>query len=160
MPASRTETGSLSDLVHIFFDVDYTILGRDSTLRPGTREVFARLVEDGHDVYVWSGEGVRMAVVREHELEAFVTGVYGKPLLDYHSRIGEFRVPVVPDFVIDDYPGIVRAFGGVCIPDYLGRFHGADDRELEVVYEIICAHAAGEVPDHPRYYPRPSLDAR
>jgi len=23
------------------------------------------------------------------------------------------------------------------------------------VYEIICTHAAGDVPDHPRYYPTP-----
>ena len=144
--------------MHIFFDVDYTILGRDFTLRPGTHELFARLRDDGHDVYVWSGEGERWGVVRKHGLEEFVLGVFGKPLLDYENRLSEFGIPVVPDFVIDDYPGIVRAFGGVCIPDYVGQFDGHDDRELEVVYEIICAHAAGEVPDHPRYYPRPVVD--
>jgi hypothetical protein len=141
--------------MHIFFDVDYTILGRDSTLRPGTHEVFTRLREDGHHVYVWSGEGVRWGVVRNHGLEHLVHGVYGKPLQDYENRLEEFGVPVVPDFVIDDYPGIVRAFGGVCITDYLGKFDGREDRELEIVYEIICAHHAGDVPDHPRYYPTP-----
>ena len=44
----------------------------------------------------------------------------------------------------------------MCITDYVGRNFGDghDDRELEIVYEIICTHAAGELPDHPRYYPR------
>jgi hypothetical protein len=141
--------------MHIFFDVDYTILGRDFTLRPGTVEVFTRLREDGHDVYVWSGEGERWGVVQKHNLEDLVMGVYGKPLIDYHRRLPDFGIPVVPEFVIDDYPGIVRAFGGVCIPDYVSKYDGEDDRELEVVYEIICTHAAGDVPDHPRYYPSP-----
>ena len=111
--------------MHIFFDVDYTILGRDYTLRPGTHDVFTRLREDGHQVYVWSGEGERWGVVRKHGLEELVDGVYGKPLHDYEARLGEFGVPVVPDFVIDDYPGIVRAFGGVCITDYVGLNYGA-----------------------------------
>ena len=142
--------------MHIFFDVDYTILGRDSTLRPGTHEIFTRLRKDGHHVYVWSGEGERWGVVRNHGLEDLVHGVYGKPLHDYEERLAEFGVPVVPDFVIDDYPGIVRAFGGVCITDYVGlNFgEGIHDRQLDVVYDIICTHAAGEVPDHPRYHPR------
>jgi hypothetical protein len=145
--------------MHIFFDVDYTILGRDFTLRPGTHEVFARLRDDGHDVYVWSGEGERWGVVRKHGLEELVVGVYGKPLLDYENRLEEFGIPVVPDFVIDDYPEIVRAFGGVCITDYVSVHDGHNDVELEVVYEIIRALAAGEVPDHPRYYPSPVADA-
>ena len=59
--------------MHIFFDVDYTILGRDSTLRPGTHEIFTRLRDDGHHVYVWSGEGERWGVVRNHGLEDLVT---------------------------------------------------------------------------------------
>src|ERR1700704_724499 len=76
--------------MHIFFDVDYTILGRDYTLRPGTHDVFTRLREDGHQVYVWSGEGERWGVVRKHGLEELVDGVYGKPLHDYEARLGEF----------------------------------------------------------------------
>ena len=31
----------------------------------------------------------------------------------------------------------------------------ADDEHGEVIYEVICTHAAGEVPEHPRYYPTP-----
>jgi hypothetical protein len=144
--------------MHIFFDVDYTILGRDYTLRPGTREVFERLVEDGHFVYVWSGEGERWGVVQRHGLEDLVHGVYGKPLQDYVNRLADFGIPVVPDFVIDDYPGIVRAFGGICITDYISLSDGHADRELEAVYEVISLQAAGDVPDHPRYYPPPPVD--
>ena len=89
-----------------------------------------------------------------------MSGVYGKPLHDYRSRLDEFRVPVVPDFVIDDYPGIVKCFGGLYITEYFGAPFGADassateDRELEVVYELVTTFAAGGVPDHPRYYAR------
>jgi hypothetical protein len=146
--------------MNIFFDVDYTILGQDFSLRPFTHDVFTRLGEDGHDVYVWSGEGERWEVVRKHELEHLVKGVYGKPLQDYHRRLPEFGIEVVPDFVIDDYPGIVRAFGGICIPDYINRLDGANDRELERVYEVIVAQVAGATPEHPRYYPRPDVPSR
>jgi hypothetical protein len=144
--------------MHIFFDVDYTILGgRDLTLRPHTHEVFTRLREDGHEVYVWSGEGERWEVVRRHQLEPLVSGVFGKPLHDYMNRLDEFKVPVVPDFVIDDYPGIVRCFGGMYIPEYFGRPYHAngdagEDDQLEIVYDLITQCAAGKVPDHPRYY--------
>jgi len=124
-------------------------------LRPHTVEVFTRLVEDGHNVYVWSGEGERWSVVRTHGLEPLVSGVYGKPLHDYRERLDEFNVPVMPDFVIDDYPEIVRAFGGMCVPEYLGERHTADsgDTVLQTVYEVITTLAAGDTPQHPRYYP-------
>ena len=140
--------------MHIFFDVDYTILGGvDRSLRPLTHEVFTRLREDGHLVYVWSGEGERWGVVRGHDLTDLVSGVYGKPLSNYMSRLDEFKVPVVPDFVIDDYPGIVRCFGGICIPEYYSRAYHAEDRALEQVYETITVLASGATPTHPWYYP-------
>ena len=41
----------------IFFDVDYTILGLDDTLRPNTKETFQRLLDDGHEIHIWSGMG-------------------------------------------------------------------------------------------------------
>jgi hypothetical protein len=106
-------------------------------------------------VYVWSGEGERWTVVRTHGLEELVSGVYGKPLHNYRERLDEFKVPVVPDFVIDDYPGIVRCFGGMCVPEYLGvaRHGGVEDRMFDEVYEVIGVLAAGGVPEHPRYYP-------
>jgi hypothetical protein len=144
--------------LHVFFDVDYTILGGyDFSLRPYTVEVFERLRDDGHHVYVWSGEGQRWTGVRSHGLEHLVDGVYGKPLDDYRARLGEFDVPVVPDFVIDDYPGIVRCFGGMHVPEYLGGARrangpGADTVFLEV-YDAIRGLATGDTPDHPRYHP-------
>ena len=36
--------------MNIFFDVDYTILGLDDTLRPGTTETFQKLKDDSHDI--------------------------------------------------------------------------------------------------------------
>ena len=151
--------------MNVFFDVDFTILGADGhSLRPLTREVFARLRNDGHAVYVWSGEGERWAVVRRHELGDLVDGVYGKPLHHYRARLAEFNVPVVPDFVVDDYLDIVRCFGGICIPEYqgvhyLGTPGGGGDTALEEVYQAIRVVAAGGTPDHPRYHP-PSFAER
>jgi len=121
-------------------------------------DVFSRLVDDGHQVYVWSGEGERWNVVRDHGLEQFVSGVYGKPLHDYRERLPEFKVPVMPDFVIDDYPGIVKCFGGMFVPEYLGARHtpsidSGGDTVLQTVYDVITTVAAGGTPEHPRYYP-------
>ena len=130
--------------MNIFFDVDYTILGMDGSLRPGTVEVFGQLVARGHDVYVWSGMGVRWDEVRRAGLEPFVTGVYRKPLSDYRAGLELCGVPVVPDFVIDDYPEIVGVFGGVFIKEYLSR-HQADE-EMYAVLAQIDAHVS-PVPD-------------
>ena len=43
----------------IFFDVDYTILGLDDSLRPGTMETLQKIKDDGHEIYIWSGMGER-----------------------------------------------------------------------------------------------------
>jgi len=110
-------------------------------------------------VYVWSGEGERWPVVRTHRLEHLVSGVYGKPLHDYRERLEMFKVPVVPDFVIDDYPGIVRCFGGMHVPEYFGgrsplRGETApEDTVFHDVYDAIALLARGDTPAHPRYYP-------
>ena len=124
----------------IFFDVDYTILAVDNSLRPGTRDTVERLISDGHDIYIWSGVGLRNAEVRQHELEDLVSGVYRKPIQDYVAGLAEFEVPHWPDFVIDDYPGIVESFGGVvCQPYY---FRSPSDTEMERIYGIISEFAA------------------
>ena len=146
--------------LHVFFDVDYTILGGyDHSLRPHTVEVFERLRDDGHHVYVWSGEGERWPVVRTHRLEHLVSGVYGKPLHDYRERLHQFNVPVVPDFVIDDYPGIVRCFGGMHVPEYFGGRSGdrgeppARTPSSTTSTTRSSLLAGGGTPTHPRYYP-------
>ena len=121
--------------MNIFFDVDYTILALDDSIRPGTKETFQRLVDDGHKVYVWSGVGLRWEVVRKHDLEGLVSGVYEKPTDHYTERLPEMGLPVEPDFVIDDHPEVVAAFGGAWVPHYF--FGNSHDQPMAHVYEII-----------------------
>lgn len=128
--------------MNIFFDVDHTIQGEDGSLRPGTRELFRQLNEDGHDVYVWSGMGLRLEDVRRHELDALVRGVFHKPVTQFADGIARFNIPVIPDFVVDDYPGIVEHFGGFCIRDYWAALEQPDDREMDHVYEAVRSHCA------------------
>jgi hypothetical protein len=124
----------------IFFDVDYTILAVDNSLRPGTRDTFEKLISDGHEVYIWSGVGLRNAEIRQHELEELVSGVYRKPIQNFVAGLSEYEVPHWPDFVIDDYPEIVETFGGVvCQPYY---FRSASDDEMERIYGIISEFAS------------------
>jgi hypothetical protein len=140
--------------VNIFFDCDYTILSFDQTLRRGTHEVFGRLVGDGHRLYLWSGEGERWAVVRQHGLDPYLSGVFAKPLQDFEAGLQRLRVTPTPDFVIDDYPGIVRHFGGYHIPEfYFGR---DDDDELESVYQVIAELETAGSTSHPRWVARTS----
>ena len=96
--------------MNIFFDVDYTLLAVDGSLRPNTHEVFEKLVADGHRIYIWSGMGVRTAEVRRHGLDQHVVDVF------------------------DDYPEIVGVFGGAVVRPYY--FPVADDDEMERVYRI------------------------
>ena len=124
--------------MNIFFDVDYTILGMDDSLRPDTRETFERLIEDGHLIYIWSGLGKRWEVLRKHKLEKYASGVYEKPIHHFHERLEELGVPMVPDFVIDDYPEVVAAFGGVWVPPYF--FKRSGDAEMERVYRIATEY--------------------
>jgi hypothetical protein len=138
--------------VNIFFDVDYTILSSDQLLRRGTRATFARLVDDGHQVYIWSGQGIRWSVVRRYDLEAYVSGVFAKPLADFAAGLLQLGVSPVPDFVVDDYPEIVKYFGGYFIPEFYWSHD--DDDELESVYKVIVDFAAHGHTGHPRWRAR------
>ena len=124
----------------IFFDVDYTLLSMDGSLRPLTRETFEKLIADGHQIFIWSGVGLRDDDVKRHNLEDFVSGVYKKPIYDFINGLSLLKVPHWPDFVIDDYPEIVDTFGGVLARPYF--FRSADDDEMEHIYEIIKDFAA------------------
>ena len=119
----------------IFFDVDYTILGLDDSLRPRTKETLEQLKKDNHDLYIWSGMGERWEVVEKHELTPLVSGVYEKPTHHFHERLEELGVPFQPDFVIDDYPEVVAAFGGVWVPPYF--FKRSFDGEMDRIYRIV-----------------------
>ena len=120
----------------IFFDVDYTILGLDDTLRPGTKETLERLKGEGHEIYIWSGMGERWEVVEKHQLAPLVSGVYEKPTHHFHERLEELGVPFEPEFVIDDYPEVVAAFGGVWVPPYF--FKRSFDEEMDRIHRIVC----------------------
>lgn len=140
--------------MNVFFDVDYTILSYDNGIRPGTHEVFQRLVADEHRIYIWSGQGLRWAEINEHKLAGSVTDVFHKPTWDYVARLEELGVEVVPDFVVDDYPGIVEAFGGFLVAEFF-RKRQVDDAEMYAVYEAICDYVKNGTSSHPSYRPRP-----
>jgi hypothetical protein len=129
--------------MNIFFDVDETILGYDGSLRPLVHQTFSVLVEEGHQIYIWSGvrtpEMVRSEVVQRHGLAMYVTDCFGKPRFDYQAQWQRSGVNIQPDFVVDDYPDIVEAFGGILIKPY-SRYQ--PDSDLERVYAAIKAAAS------------------
>lgn len=124
--------------VHIFFDVDDTLITWDVKLRPGVHDVFEALRSDGHELHLWSGYGPRWEVVRRFDLYEHIIDCYWKPLYDHHSRLSELEVPFPPDYVIDDHEEIVQAFGGSLIQPAGRPF--VEDNEMWRVYEEIRAH--------------------
>ena len=133
--------------MNIFFDMDYTILSATGRLRPRVVETFNQLREDGHSLYIWSGIGVRVAEVRDLGLLPLVQGVYEKPVQDYRRMLaGMLRrgeLPTPPDFVVDDYPEVVSALGGVSVRPYVND--DPEDTEMARVYDAI--HQRVSAPD-------------
>ncbi|MBI4339157.1 MAG: HAD family hydrolase [Chloroflexi bacterium] len=121
--------------LNIFFDMDYTLLGMDGGLRPGAREIMQRLKADGHTLYVWSGTGIRWTEVRQHKLDPYVTDCFVKPLNSFVEARERLDLPVRPDLVIDDYPEVPAALGGIWVRPYL--FDNDNDDEMERVYQMI-----------------------
>jgi hypothetical protein len=144
-------TYELMTTLNIFFDVDYTILAVNGSLRPRTKETFRQLANDGHNVHVWSGVGIRTRELKIHGLHDHVAGVYRKPLEDFETGLTTFGVPVRPDFVIDDYPQIVNAFGGIVVTPYY--FPNRDDGEMDLIYHIITEFAEKGHSDHDLFRP-------
>ena len=142
--------GTLS--LKIFFDVDYTLLAVDGSLRPGARQVFERLIDDGHKIYIWSGVGLRTADVHRHDLQSLVSGIYKKPIYDFVNGLELLKVPHWPDFVIDDYPEIVDTFGGALAKPYF--FRSQSDDEMEHIYNMISDFAATGGSERVGYRPR------
>ena len=105
--------------MNVFFDCDFTLTGIDGRLRPYVPEVFQRLRDEGHQVYIWSGVRVPWDIYRNFGLQDYINGVYIKPLEDHHFSLGLFKIPVKPDFVVDDNVGPVEAFGGHVVPPYI-----------------------------------------
>ncbi len=109
-------------------------------LRPGVREVFTKLREDGHIIYLWSGMGPRWEVVKRFDLHEHVTDCFWKPLHNHHQRMIELGVTVKPDYVIDDHVEVIHAFVGSHVPEPslpLDR-----DTVMWRVYDEINAHVA------------------
>jgi hypothetical protein len=121
--------------VNIFFDVDHTIVDGDNRLRWGVRELFDGLRERGHSIYLWSGIGPRWEIVHAHGLEALVAGCFDKPLYHYETMLAPLGIPVRPDFVIDDHPHLVHAFGGCVVAPC--RSAQEPDTEMERVFGEI-----------------------
>ena len=130
--------------MNIFFDCDYTIISWDSQLRPGIPDLFQKLKDDGHIIYVWSGAGIRWYDLRKHQLESYVQDCFHKPLYDYKRRMVGLGVTVTPDIVIDDYPDIVSALGGIRVKPFVS--YRGSDREAETIYHVINALSS-------HYYP-------
>jgi len=135
--------------MNIYFDMDYTILGLDNTIRPGTEEVMERLLTDGHVIYVWSGMGIRWTEVREHNLAKYVTDCFSKPLENFVEAVEKQNLPAKPDLVIDDYPEITQALGGIWVRPYL--FKNPNDDEMERVYKIITDYSKTGHSDDERF---------
>ena len=121
--------------MHIYFDVDHTIIDSDNRLRPGVRELFTRLRDDGHAIYLWSGIGVRTEIVDAYDLGQLVSGCYEKPLYHYEAMLKPLGIEHRPEFVVDDHPHLVAAFGGCVVRRYLAP--DPHDREMERVYDEI-----------------------
>jgi len=130
--------------VNVFFDCDFTLTGIHGGLRPYVREVFEQLIADGHTVYIWSGVRVPWDIYENFGLEEFITGVYLKPIADdragHHDAIERHRIPVWPDYVVDDNVGPVEAFGGYVVPPYI-YVQEPDDHILRM-YRAFKAWAA------------------
>lgn len=130
--------------MNIFFDVDYTLITWDVKLRPGVHEVFTKLREQGHTIYLWSGVGPRWEVVRRFELHEHVANCYWKPLYNHHARLDELGIEVMPDFVVDDHLEIVEAFPGTQIKEPAMPLD--TDTEMWRVYDTIQAFLATRSP--------------
>ena len=126
--------------MNVFFDVDGTIIeSYGLRLRPLVREVFEQLRADGHVLYIWSGVGLRWHEIDQHNLRPLIETCYWKPRYDHHARLAELKVEVFPEFVIDDHADVVSAFGGVIVDAF--DYYNARDREMERVYQAICARS-------------------
>lgn len=59
----------------ILFGVDYTLPAMDGSLRPMTRQTFEKLIDIGHEVFIWSGVGGWTSDVKRHDLQDLFPGV-------------------------------------------------------------------------------------
>ncbi|MCX6021717.1 MAG: hypothetical protein NTZ05_08295 [Chloroflexi bacterium] len=122
--------------LNIFFDVDYTLISYDGSLRPGVHEIFQQLRDDGHQIHIWSGMGKRWDVIDRHKLGGYIEGCHIKPLENHHKQLQRLNIPVMPDFCVDDHQEIIDVFGGYRIRAYDPP--NKNDQEMTRVYDAIA----------------------
>lgn len=111
--------------MNVFFDVQGTLVSGGKP-RPHVREVFQKLEDLGHFVYLWSSAGGAYAAeaAKLLNVEDLILGCYSKGA----------PPPVSVDFVVDDQADFARRHGGHAITP----FHGDEgDAELWNVIEIL-----------------------
>lgn len=98
--------------MNVFFDVLDALLSEEDVPRPHAREVFLRLRETGHEVYLWSSAGGAYAAAAADLLGVadLIGGCFGKR----HSP------EVEVDFVVDDDASVVNSYGGHRVDPYGG----------------------------------------
>jgi hypothetical protein len=111
--------------VNVFFDVQGTLLDGDVP-RPYAREIFIELASLGHDIYLWSSTGVGYAAMAAELLgvEDLVFGCYSKSV----------PPPVIVDYAVDDYPDLVKYYGGLVVVPFQGD---PEDQELLKVPKMV-----------------------
>ena len=141
--------------MNIFFDMDYTLIGGiDGAPRPNVLDVMERLKTDGHDLYVWSGVGIRWRDVKRLGIEHLITDCYMKPMSNYYEGMKKMELQAEPDIVVDDFPIVVSAFGGLCIPAY--NVEDDEDRVMERVYNAITDYGKTGRTEDAMYRPKGS----
>ena len=133
--------------MNVFFDVDDTLIALDGSLRPRVHEVFQKIIDRGHVIYIWSGVGLRWEEVEKHGLRPYVRDCYQKPRWGHRERLELLGVDIEPHFVVDDFKDIVEVFGGHAIRPYYSA--NPEDREMDVVYEKLLAVAAAQEAGEP-----------
>ena len=64
-------------------------------------------------------------------------------------------MPVVPDFVIDDYPEVVAHFGGLWVQPFF--FQRNKDDAMATIYEVITEVAATKTSSNKHYKPKGTI---
>ena len=125
--------------MNIFFDVDDTLIAFDGSLRPHVYEVFQMLLDDGHDIYIWSGVGLRWEIIERHKLRPYIQDCFVKPTANYRKALEILGIPVHPDFCVDDHPELIKSLGGEAVKPY----YWADTRDKEMlrIYDAITEFA-------------------
>src|SRR5215207_4781177 len=97
--------------MNIFFDVQGTLLTEDNDPRPHVREIFLKLSDMGHHVYLWStaGDGYAAHAARVLGVDDVVRGCFGKRSVPEDITV---------DFVVDDQASWVEEHGGFLVKAY------------------------------------------